>query len=48
MRLSHGTLDALSREEFDFDVKISVQCIDKCGVAEAEELAASYGLGDGQ
>ena len=44
MRCQYGTLDALTRDRFKKEVKISVACIDQGGVEAAEELAASFGL----
>ena len=45
MRLQYGTLDHLDARTFAREVMIAVQCIDQGGTAEAEALAASYGIG---
>lgn len=44
MRLEYSTLDHLSREAFDREIKICTKVIDKIGKDEAEETAKSYGL----
>ena len=44
MRVEHGTLDALSRRDFEREVAISISCIDASGVGESEKLALSYAL----
>lgn len=44
MRLQYGTLDHLSRTEFNKEVKIGIECIDADGIVNAESLAKSYGL----
>lgn len=44
MRCSRGTLDGLSKHEFNIEVEIGVGCIDIDGAENAEELARSYGL----
>lgn len=43
MRLEHGTLDALSRRQFDQEVEVCRQCVD-ADINGAESLALSYGL----
>lgn len=43
MRLEHGTLDALSREQWAAEVAIAVALINE-DPAGAERLAESYGL----
>jgi hypothetical protein len=45
MRVEHPTLDGLSPDQFDMEVRIARHCIDGCGPAEAERLAETYGLG---
>lgn len=44
IRLEHGTLDALSREQFSREVRISCACIDTAGIKAAEDLALSFGF----
>jgi len=44
MRLEHGCLDGLSREMFEREVHISVDCISQAGATESERLARSFGL----
>jgi hypothetical protein len=44
MRLEHGCLDGLSREQFENSVRISSSCVQAEGTRKAEELAESYGL----
>ena len=44
MRLEHSTLDGLSDQQFNNEIKISAECIDAGVVAAAEELAVSFGL----
>lgn len=43
MRLEHGTLDALGRQQFDAEVAAGVACHRADPVA-SESLAESYGL----
>lgn len=43
-RNAHGTLDALSAEEFRREVYLAVACIEFDGRDAAERLAGSYGL----
>jgi len=45
MRLEHPTLDGLSRDQFQDEVEIAVQCIRTATREENESLAHSYGLG---
>ena len=44
MRLQHGTLDHLTREDFAREAQIGVEFIRQAGRDEAEALAVSYGL----
>ena len=44
MRSEHGTLDALSRQQFNAEVRVAVACIDAAGVEMSERLAQSEGL----
>lgn len=44
MRLGHGTLNGLSREEFRFEVEVGVACVKEDGVEAAERNALSFGL----
>jgi pyrroloquinoline quinone (PQQ) biosynthesis protein C len=44
MRLKYGTLDHLSREEFQEEVQVAVECIAKWSDSDNETLARSYGL----
>jgi len=44
MRLEHSTLDALTRDRFNEEVSIAVECINVDGVSNAESLALSFGL----
>ena len=44
MRLEHGTLDALSPEQFQREVEIALACIAAGPLADSEALANSYGL----
>lgn len=37
----HGSLDHLSKQEFENDVKICIDCVDGCTKEESEELAIS-------
>lgn len=44
MRLEHGTLDALSRQQFDAEVLTCIQCCDAATREQSEHLAQSFGL----
>lgn len=44
MRLEHGTLDGLSKERFDAEVAIALECIAAGPTADSESLALSFGL----
>lgn len=44
MRLEHGTLDHLPREQFVREVEIGCACIDEAGHEHAEACARSFGL----
>ena len=44
MRLEHGCLDGLSRQQFTDEVTIALQCIAAGPLGDSEALAASYGL----
>ena len=44
MRLEHGCLDALSRQQFTDEVTIALQCVAAGPLADSEALATSYGL----
>mgnify|MGYP000945606879 CR=1 FL=1 len=44
MRLEHGTLDALSPDQFQREVEIALQCIAAASAQENESLAESFGL----
>jgi hypothetical protein len=44
MRLEHGCLDGLSRQQFADEVIIALQCIAAGPLADSEALAASLGL----
>jgi len=44
LRLEFGTLDALSREEFNTAVRIAVQSIAEAPAGEPEALALSFGI----
>ena len=44
MRLEHSTLDGLSKQQFDAEVAMAVQCVDAGGTQEADALAESFGL----
>lgn len=44
LRLEHGCLDAMSRQQFTDEVTIAMQCIAAAPKAESEALATSYGL----
>lgn len=44
MRLEHGTLSQLSRERFNEEVGIGIECVRADGTRNAEALAKSFGL----
>ena len=44
MRLEHGCLDGLGRQQFDEEVEIALQCIEAGPLADSEQLAQSMGL----
>ncbi|MBK8285765.1 MAG: hypothetical protein IPK97_13360 [Ahniella sp.] len=44
MRLEHGCLDGLSRQQFTEEVTIALQCVAAAPAADSEALAASFGL----
>ena len=44
MRLQHGTLDHLSKNQFIEETKICIACIDEEGIEDAELLAKSFGI----
>ncbi len=44
MRVKHATLDALSCEEFDEEVRIGIHCTRSQTTSLSENLARSYGL----
>ena len=44
MRLECGTLDWLSRERFDEEVRIAVECCRVAGPEQSRILAESYGI----
>ena len=44
MRLEHGTLDALSKKQFEEEIFICAACVDASTYVENEALARSYGL----
>ena len=44
MRLEHGCLDGLGKEQFRSEVKIALSCIDAATTQESESLAQSYAL----
>lgn len=44
MRLEHGCLDGLSRQQVTEEVTIALQCIAGGPTADSEALAASMGL----
>ena len=43
MRVEHGTLDALTRDRFDEEVRIGAECVAR-DPESSERLAWSYGL----
>ena len=44
MRLENGTLDALSRPQFDAEVSAAIKCIEAATAGDSESLAKSFGL----
>lgn len=44
MRLEHGCLDGLSRQQFTDEVTIALQCVAAGPLTDSEALATSYGL----
>ncbi len=44
MRLEHGCLDGLGRQQFDDEVEIALECIAAGPPADSESLAQSMGL----
>ena len=44
LRLEHGCLDGLSRQQFTEEVAIALQCVAAAPTADSEALAASFGL----
>ncbi len=44
MRLEHGTLDGLSKKQFDSEIIMGIECIRADGKENAESLAKSFGL----
>ncbi len=44
MRLEHGCLDGLGRQQFDDEVEIALQCITAGSLADSMSLAQSMGL----
>lgn len=44
MRLEHGCLDGLSRQQFADEVTIALQCVAAGPLSDSEALAASFGL----
>lgn len=44
LRLGHGCLDGLSRQQFAEEVAIALQCIAAAPTTDSEALAASFGL----
>lgn len=44
MRTEHPTLDALSRWQFDAEVRLAVLCIEEAGQQFAEDMAQSHGM----
>lgn len=44
MRLEHGCLDGLSRQQFTDEVTIALQCVAAGPLADSEALATSMGL----
>ncbi len=44
MRIEHGCLDGLSRQQFTEEVTIALQCVAAAPAADSEALAASFGL----
>lgn len=44
LRLEHGCLDAMSRQQFTDEVTIALECVAAGPLADSEALAISYGL----
>jgi hypothetical protein len=44
MRVEHGTLDGLSKEQFQREVAISLDCAAQATTKENESIARSYGF----
>jgi hypothetical protein len=44
MRLEHSTLDGLSRQQWQSEVALAVECVKADGPDNAEACARSYGL----
>lgn len=44
MRLQYSTLDYLSRNDFQKEIKICIGCINEGGIEAAEQCAQSYGM----
>ncbi len=44
MRLEHGCLDGLSRQQFNDEVTVALQCVAAAPADRNEALAASFGL----
>lgn len=44
MRLEYPSLNGVSRESFEREVKIAINCIDALGPEKAEQCAQSFGL----
>jgi hypothetical protein len=44
IRCEHGSLGALSADEFKAEVEIAIRCIREGGMPMAEKLAQSFGL----
>ena len=44
MRLEHGCLDGLGKEQFRSEVKTALACMDAATVQESESLADSFSL----
>lgn len=44
MRLERGCLDGLSRQQFNAEVTVALQCVAAAPADRSEALAASFGL----
>ena len=44
MRLEYGTLDHISGNRWNSEVKMAIDCIREAGIDRSESLAHSYGL----